>query len=117
MPEPREHLPLNDLEFRILLVLVDGPSYGYRIVKEVEAAEGDRRRIYPANLYRRIRNLLDRKLIEECEPPASEEEEADGRPRTFFRPTALGVAVARAEAARLHELVTDARTRDLLGPA
>jgi hypothetical protein len=32
-------LPLHPLELRILLVLLDGPAHGYRIVKEIEGRE------------------------------------------------------------------------------
>ena len=39
----QDHLPLHPLEFRILLVLLDGDSYGTRIVEEVERAEPEGR--------------------------------------------------------------------------
>jgi len=113
--DPQSFLPLHPLEFRILLVLLDGPSHGYRIVKEIEAREADAGTIYPANLYRRVRRLLDDGLLAETEPP-EEEAGADAR-RTYHRVTRLGRAVARAEAARLQELVLDARERDLLESA
>lgn len=51
--------PLHPLEFRILFVLLDGPARGYRIVKAIEAREAGHTRIYPANIYRRIRDLLE----------------------------------------------------------
>jgi DNA-binding PadR family transcriptional regulator len=108
------YLPLHPLEFRILLVLLDGPSHGYRIVKAIEERVGDQRRIYPANLYRRIRDLLERGLIEETVAPAGEESE--GR-RTYVTVSRLGRQVARAEAERLESLVADARQRRLLGRA
>lgn len=107
--DPRE-LPLHPLEFRILLVLLDGASHGYRIVKEIEAREGEGR-IWPANLYRRMRDLLARGLIEETSAPRGE----DAHPRrVYVRVSALGRRVARAEAERLEELVADARARRLL---
>lgn len=109
---PDAFLPLHPLEFRILLVLLDGPSHGYRIVKGIEERVGGRRRIYPANLYRRIRDLLERGLIEETSTPAGEE--SDGR-RTYVAVSELGRAVARAEAERLESLVADARASRLLG--
>jgi DNA-binding PadR family transcriptional regulator len=102
-------LPLHPLELRILMALVDGPSYGTRIVEEVEAREGGRMRLYPANLYRRIRDLMGRKLLEEAPAP----EGADPR-RTYVRLSALGRDVARAEARRLRELVDDAARLRLL---
>lgn len=104
-------LPLHALEFRILLVLLDGPSHGYRIVQAIEAEEGEGR-VWPANLYRRIRDLLARGLIEETEPPRGEPPEPR---RTYLRVSTLGRRVARAEARRLASLVADARARRLLG--
>ena len=58
------HLPLHPVELRILMSLVEGPSYGTRIVEDVEARERGRVALYPANLYRRIRDLMARDLIE-----------------------------------------------------
>jgi DNA-binding PadR family transcriptional regulator len=104
-------LPLHPLEFRILLVLLDGASHGYRIVKAIEDREADGSRIYPANLYRRIRDLLEKGLIEASPPPRGEE--ADAR-RTYVRVSVLGRKVARAEAKRLESLVEDARSHRLL---
>jgi len=113
MPAPETFLPLNPLEFRILLVLAGGPSHAYRIVKEIEArATGEI--IYPANLYRRIRDLLERGLIEES---GSSDAEEGGRRRTMLRASELGRRVGKAEARRLEALVMDARGVRLLGRA
>jgi len=113
VPEPESFLPLHPLEFRVLLVLLESPSHAYRIVKEIEARE-PRPTVYPANLYRRIRDLLDKGLVEEQAPSR---EEASGRPRTVLRASELGRRVARLEAKRLETLLADARERRLLGRA
>ena len=104
--DPLTHLPLHPLEFRILLVLQNGPAHGYRIVKEIEAREEEMSTIYPGNLYRRIRDLQAKGFLEDTPPP----EGGDQDPRRkYFRPTPLGEAVARAEALRLESLVREAR--------
>lgn len=108
-----DHLPLHSLEFAILLVLGDGPAHGYRIVKEVEAADEAARQIHPANLYRRIRDLSGRGLLTECPAPADAEPES-GPSRKYFRLTALGQDVTRAEADRMRSLVDTERVRRLL---
>lgn len=107
---PEDELPLHPLEFRILLVLHAGPNHGYEIVREIEQREryGP---IYPANLYRRIRDLLARGLIEEVTVPPGTPIEAR---RRHLGMTPWGRKVARAEAARLEELVLDARAGRLL---
>ncbi len=103
-------LPLHPLEFRVLMVLTKGASFGSEIVRRIENAEGGRAELYPANLFRRVRTLLSRDLLEECEAPQG----ADPR-RNYVRLTGLGRAVARAEALRLSALVSDARAFELLG--
>jgi len=102
-------LPLHPMEFRILMALLEGPSYGTAIVDEVEAREGPGTHLYPANLFRRIRDLLSRGLLEPCASP----EGADPR-RSYVRLTRRGRAVARAEARRMRDLVAEATDRRLL---
>jgi DNA-binding PadR family transcriptional regulator len=104
-----DFLPLHPLQFRILMTLLGGPSFGARIVQEIEAAESGRRKLYPANLFRRIRDLASSGLIQDAPAPAG----ADPR-RNYLRLTPMGRAVAEAEAARLEELVAAARRHDLL---
>ncbi|MGD8329294.1 MAG: helix-turn-helix transcriptional regulator [Acidobacteriota bacterium] len=110
--DPQDFLPLNPLEFRILLALRDGCLHGYAIVKDVEEHAGERERIFPANLYRRIRNLLAAGLLAETKPPSGSAPD-DDRPRKFFRLTPLGLEVARAEARRLAGLLSEAHDKDL----
>lgn len=100
---------LHPLEFRILMALLDGPTYGSNIVRELEAQPGAGPKLYPANLFRRIRDLLAKGFIEECERP----EGADTR-RTYMRLTLEGRAAARASAENLRDLVREAVDRRLL---
>ena len=108
---PGDPLPLHPLEFRILLVLLEGPSHGYAIVREIESRERTLKRIYPANLYRRMRDLLAKRLVEATTPPSGAGE--DPR-RRYFRITAVGRRVAAAEASRLRGLVAEALASGLL---
>lgn len=105
-----EILPLHPEAFRILLVLRDGERHGYAIVKELERDPGRPGRVLPANLYRRIRWLVDHGLIEESDERP--DPELDDERRRYFRVTDFGEEVARAEALRLRELLAGAR--DLL---
>ncbi len=102
---PAGFLPLHPLEFRILMVLMDQPAHGYRIVREIESRERDLSSIYPGNLYRRIRDLVAKGLLHEVDPPSGVD--ADPR-RKYFAPTSLGEAVAKAEGHRLQTLVQEA---------
>lgn len=109
MPSSPDQAPLHPLEFRILMVLTAEPSYGTAIVREIEGAEGPSATLYPANLFRRIRDLLARGLLEERPSPPG----ADPR-RTYVGLTAAGRSAARAEARRLQAMVREAEARRLL---
>jgi DNA-binding PadR family transcriptional regulator len=103
--------PLHPLEFRILMILLGGPAHGYAIVQEIESREKALKNIYPANLYRRIRDLLTKGLLEDADPPAGE---ADDPRRRYFRISEHGRQVATGEASRLRSLVVEAQDRGLL---
>ena len=93
------------------MILLEGPSHGYAIVREVESREKDLGRIYPANLYRRIRDLLAKGLVEDADPPDGE---ADDPRRRYFTISGIGKQVAAAEASRLRGLLAEAQDRGLL---
>jgi len=77
----------------------------------VEERTGGELRLSPGTLYRSIQRLLEQGLlVESDERPAPEH---DDERRRYYRLTAFGEAVARAEARRLHELVRMARARGL----
>jgi DNA-binding PadR family transcriptional regulator len=92
-------LPLPAAAYHILLVLSTGDRHGYGISQDVEAATGGAMRLSPGTLYRTIQRLLEQGLI--TEPRAVT---IDPRRRSY-RLTPFGLAVARAESARLAELV------------
>src|SRR5437667_12322153 len=89
------HLPLKPLVCQVLLALVDGERHGWSLVREVQQRDGFGR-IMPGNFYRTLRSMLSDDLLAESQarPPAAEDDER----RRYFRITALGEAVAAAEA-------------------
>jgi DNA-binding PadR family transcriptional regulator len=101
-------LPLHPLTYEILLILLDGPVHAYRIVKRIEKESGGGPRVLPANLYRRLRDMLDAGWIEELPVP-----EADRRHRDF-QLTSLGRGVLSAEVRRLEAAVAMARGKGML---
>ena len=110
-----ERLPLTPAVFHILLALAPGPMHGYGIMKEVKALTDGQVEMGPGTLYGTIKRLLQQGLIVETEAPPGED--LDNRPRRYYRLTASGESLLRAEAARLEELVRVARQRDLLAGA
>jgi DNA-binding PadR family transcriptional regulator len=105
-------LPLTPVAFEILLALADGERHGYSILQEVESRTGGSVSLHAGTLYRALARLLESALIEELDAPPDRADD-DGR-RRYYRLSDRGVAVARAEAARLESQVAAARTRRLL---
>ena len=110
-PRPESFLPLPVSEFEILLALADGERHGYSIMTEVTERTGGSLRLGPGTLYGSVKRMLASGLIDEYSP---RRRIADDERRRYYRLTALGRAVASAEAARLDALVRHARRKRLL---
>ena len=104
-----ELLPLPPATFHILLALAGEDRHGYAIIQDVaERTEGELK-LSAGTLYRSIQRMLEQGLILETrDRPAPEE---DDERRRYYRITALGTAVAKAEARRLTQLVRMARAK------
>ena len=106
-----ELLPLQSATFHILLALADHDRHGYAIIGDVAERTNGALRLSAGTLYRSIHRMLEQGLIVETdERPAPE---LDDERRRYYRITAFGQAVARAEAGRLADLVRMARVRGL----
>lgn len=108
--DPTAHLPLTDLAFTILVALKDQELHGYALLKELRSRTG-RGSLRTGTVYAALARLQDDRLVEESPGPPGEG--GDER-RRYYTLTSTGVAVARAEAARLRDLLGLARTKDLL---
>ena len=109
---PDDYLPLPRDTFDVLISLADQDRHGYAILRDILERTGGRIRRSPSTLYAVIRRLLESGLIEELDDrpdPAHDDER-----RRYYRLTALGRRVARAEAARLTRLLADARASGLV---
>ena len=110
--DPNTFLPLTPAVFHIMLALAGGECHGYGIMLEVERLTSGQLNLGPGTLYRSIQRMLVDGLIEETKD--SNDSEDDDERRRYYRLTALGLAVARAESRRLESLVNAARRRTLL---
>jgi DNA-binding PadR family transcriptional regulator len=100
-------LPLPPATFHILLALAEGDRHGYGIIQDVEARTDGELRLSAGTLYRSVQRMLEQGLLVETrERPAPAE---DDERRRYYRITAFGTAVAKAEARRLSQLVRMAR--------
>lgn len=104
-------LPLLPATFHILVALADEDRHGYAIIQDVAARTDGSIRLSPGTLYRSIQRMLEDGLIVETDERPSPED--DDERRRYYRLTTLGAAVAKAEAARLMDLVRMARARGL----
>ena len=110
--DPDALLPLKPVVFQVLLSLSEGERHGYAIVQDIAERSSARLQLEPGNLYRVLQSMLDEALIEESDRrPAPDR---DDERRRYYRVTPFGRRVASAEAARLSDIVADARARNLL---
>ena len=95
--------------FHILLALADEERHGYGIMQDVARQTGDALQLGPGTLYGCLKRMLAAGLVEESDErrdPALDDER-----RRYYRMTALGKRVVRAEAQRLAGAVTVAMAR------
>ena len=110
---PESQLPLTPTTFHILLALADAERHGYGIMQAITDRTDGKVRIGAGTLYGSIKRLVGEGLIEERD--SASDAGTDER-RRYYRLTAFGRAVARAEAQRLEDAVKLARGVRILKP-
>jgi len=118
-------LPLTTVAFEILLSLAEGELHGYAIMLAIEERTGGRLSLNPGTLYRALDRMVGQGLLDRVEGEEAGATAAGGRRRErggaerhkFFKLSPLGDRVAAAEAERLADQVSAARSRALLGKA
>jgi DNA-binding PadR family transcriptional regulator len=102
-------LPLRPVEFHILLSLTDGERHGYGILQDAR----ERGEAVPdiGTMYRALARMVDQGMIEAAE---SRQDPEAGERRNYYRITAFGLKVAKAEAKRLEVLMRAAKLGGLL---
>jgi len=106
---PQELLPLTQPVFHILLALADEERHGYGIMQDVAQQTEGALQLGPGTLYGCLKRMLAAGLVEESEErpdPALDDER-----RKYYRMTAFGKRVVRAEAQRLAGAVTAAMSK------
>ena len=109
--DPGSLLPLQTAAFHILVALAEGDRHGYAIMQDVAAGTAGRLKLNPGTLYTTIRRLLEQGLVVELDERPDPEE--DDERRRYYRLTEIGRAVAKAEAARLQDMLAFARQAGL----
>jgi DNA-binding PadR family transcriptional regulator len=109
VPEPESHLPLSPAVLDIMLALGNEEMHGYAIMQEVKRRTNGQRRLAPGTLYRSLKQMHERGLLEESEERP--EPGLDDERRRYYRLTDLGRKVALAEVERLEGLVRAGRSK------
>ena len=113
--DPEALLPLRQATYQILLALGADSMHGYAIMQAVAAITDGRATILPGTLYAALARMVDERLVEESVP--KDDDPSGGPPRRYYRRTAFGRAVARAESERLRALLDVAVAQKILGGA
>ncbi len=100
-------LPLPAAAFHILVALADEDRHGYAIMQDVTARTGGALKLSAGTMYRSIQRMLEQGLVAEIS--ARPAPELDDERRRYYRITAFGRTVARAEARRLAQMLKLAR--------
>src|SRR5262249_773432 len=104
-------LPLPPVTFHILMAVADEDRHGYAIIQDISSRTDGELTISAGTLYRSIQRMQEQDLIIETQSrPAPES--GDER-RRYYRVTSFGLAVARAEARRLAQMIKLARARGI----
>lgn|SRR5512147_917603 len=102
-------MPLDPLEYHVLLALAAGPRHGYAIKDAVAAESGGVLTPRAGSLYRVIARLLSTRLVTEVEP--ADAPPHPGVPRRYYAITAAGRRALSAEAQRLERIASVAQKR------
>jgi DNA-binding PadR family transcriptional regulator len=106
-----ELLPLPPATFHILMAVAEEDRHGYAIIQDIAARTNGDLQMSAGTLYRSSQRMQEQGLIVETRSrPAPEN---DDERRRYYRITPFGLAVARAEARRLTQMVKLARARGI----
>ncbi len=103
--------PLRRVEFHILLSLASGERHGYGIIRDIEA-RGETAVPDVGTMYRALARMAELRLIEA--PARRPAPDAGDERRNYYRITASGRRVAKAEVRRLEALMRAARLGGLV---
>jgi DNA-binding PadR family transcriptional regulator len=110
--DPASLIPLKQATYQVLLALGDGQSlHGYAIMQAIAEMTDGRETILPGTLYAALARMVDDGLVEE----QAGGDASGGPARRYYRRTAFGRAVTRAESERLRALLEVARRQNIFG--
>jgi len=106
----RAHLPLTNVSLYVLLAVADDPLHGYGIIKDVERRTDGLVVLEAGTLYAAVKRLRDAGLLQADLTRRS----GDDSRRRYYRLSALGKRVLRAECDRLRAVLDLAQEKQVL---
>src|ERR1043165_9807094 len=100
--DPESFLPLTPSELLVMTMLSAGERHGYGLRQDIAAHTDGRVRIEAGNLYRTIRSLEQKGLVEEA---GTKSRGDDDERRIYYRLLPFGLRVLAAELTRLRGLI------------
>lgn len=100
-------LPLSPAILHILLSLAADDLHGYGIMQEVTRQSEGKYKLGPGTLYDNLQKMIHRRWVEEL---GARQDDDDPR-RRYYRLTASGRALLKAEIERLADVVREGRQR------
>ena len=99
--------------FHILLSVADGPMHGTAIMEEVLDRTEGTVRLWPGMLYGSLKDMAERGLVSEVDPPP--DAPTEGGKRRFYAITRDGRLALHAEVERMATFVRVARAKRVGG--
>ena len=105
-PVLEDFLPLPAAVFHILVAIGEGERHGYSIMQDIAERTNNKIRMSPGTLYAAVKRMLEQGLIEEVRGSHTL---SDDERRRYYRIAKLGRRVVSAEAARMSEMLQQAK--------
>lgn len=104
--------PLKHATYQVLLALADEELHGYAVMQALTEMTAGQEQILPGTLYAALARMVDEGLVAVRE---SDDTDSSGGPRRrYYRRTARGRDVARAESERMRALLEIAHAQKII---
>lgn len=104
--------PVKHATYQVLLALADDELHGYAVMQAVTAMTAGQETILPGTLYAALARMVDEGLVAVRE--GDDGDTSGGPRRRYYRRTARGREVARAESERMRALLDIAQAQKII---
>lgn len=104
--------PLKHATYQVLLALADHELHGYAVMQTLTEMTAGQESILPGTLYAALARMVDEGLV--AVRDGDDTDPSGGPRRRYYRRTARGREVARAESERMRALLTIAQAQNII---